>query len=322
MRPLLRIAILALCVFVGSSALGDASARTSGMTVHGPSKPVYIGQTMQLRVILHGQSVHCVATVGYTGGKVQKLGDRATSSSGATWSFRVPAVKPGTARAVINCGEAGKGSIPFQVRAALQAPKIVTERTGFSQRLNRDGSTNVCFGLELRNDRTRVDATHVAVLVNLVDADNRVIGTDHLTLIRIPAGATVYIGDQLSRLVNIPIARVEVVAVTATSTPIAPATPPLISDILIAPDRDRFVATVYAQLLNQSGLQLQGGEMGTVLVDAEGNIIGGGRGNVQGPVSLGARELSKTFTQMTAVPYDNAAQALISVVPRYPRQPS
>jgi hypothetical protein len=276
---------------------------------------------MQVRVIVHAQSVHCVATVSYAGGKLQKLGDRTAGSSGATWSFRVPAVRPGGAHAVINCGEAGKGSIAFQVRAALQAPRIITERTGFSQRVNRDGSTNVCFGLELRNDRARVDATHVAVLVNLVDADNRVIGTDHLTLIRIPAGATVYIGDQLSRLVNIQIVRVEVVAVTATSTPIAPATPPLISDILITPDRDRFVATVYAQLLNQSGLQLQGGELGTVLVDADGNIIGGGRGNVQGPMSLGARELSKTFTQMTAVPYDSAAQALISVVPRYPRQP-
>jgi hypothetical protein len=291
------------------------------MTVHGPTKPVYIGQAVQVRVVVHGQSVHCVATISYMGGKVQKLGDRVTGSSGATWSFRVPAVRPGSARAVINCGEAGKGSIPFQVRAALQAPKIITERTGFSQRLNRDGSTTVCFGLELRNDRARVDATRLAVLVNLVDADNRVIGTDHLRLSRIPAGATVYIGDQLSRLANIPIVKVEVVAVEATSAPIAPATPPLISDILIAPDRDRFVSTVYAQLLNQSGLELQGGELGTVLVDADGNILGGGRGTVQGPVSLGARELSKTFSQMTAVPYDSAAQALISVVPRYPRQP-
>jgi hypothetical protein len=317
----LRTCIVALGIFVASSALGDASARTSGMTVQGPGKPVYIGQTMQLRVVYHGQSVHCVATVGYAGGKVQKLGDRATGSAGATWSFRIPAVRPGTARAVINCGEAGKGSIAFQVRAALQTPRIVTERTGFSQRLNRDGSTNVCFGLELRNDRARVDATQVAVLVNLVDADNRVLGTDHLTLFRIPAGATVYIGDQLPRLVNIPVVRVEVVAVTATSTAMAPATPPLISDVLVAPDHDRFVSTVYAQLLNQSGLQLQGGELGTVLVDAAGNIIGGGRGNVQGPVSLGARELSKTFTQMSAVPYDRTAQALISVVPRYPRQP-
>jgi hypothetical protein len=309
-----------LASLVAVFAAGSASARTAAVTIHGPSKPVYIGQTIQLRVVVRPQSVRCVATISYSGGKVQKLGDRLTGPSGGTWSFRIPAVRPGAAHAVVNCGESGRASISFHVRAALQAPRIITERTGFSQRLNRDGSTNVCFGLQLRNDRARVDATHVAVLVNLVDADNRVIGTDHLRLVRIPAGATVYIGDQLSHLVNIPIVRVEVVAVEATSAPMEPATPPLISDILIAPDRDGFVGTVYAQLLNQSGLALQGGELGTVLLDRDGNIIGGGRGTVQGPVSLGARELSKTFGQLNAVPYANAGEALVSVVPRYPRQ--
>jgi hypothetical protein len=242
-------------------------------------------------------------------------------ASGATWSFRIPAARPGTARAVVNCGESGRASMTLHVQAALQAPRIITERTGFSQRVNRDGSTNVCFGLQLRNDRSRLDATRLAVLVNLVDADNRVIGTDHLRLQRIPAAATVYVGDQLSHLVNIPIVRVEVVAVEATSEAMQPAAPPLISDILIAPDRDGFVAAVYAQLLNQANLALQGGELGTVLVDRDGNIIGGGRGSVQGPVSLGARELSKTFGQLNAVPYARAVEALVSVVPRYPRQP-
>jgi hypothetical protein len=94
---------------------------------------------------------------------------------------------------------------------------------------------------------------------------------------------------------------------------------PLIRDILIAPDRDGFIQTVYGQLLNQSELALQGGELGTVLVDAAGNIIGGGRGIIQGPVSLGARELFKTSSRLTAIPYVGT-QALISVVPRYPRQ--
>lgn len=301
-------------------AAGSASARTAAVTIHGPGKAVYIGQTIQLRAVVRPQSVHCVATISYVGGKVQKLGDRVAGQSGATWSFRIPAARPGAAHAVVNCGESGRASIAFRVQAALQAPRIVTERTGFSQRLNRDGSTNVCFGLQLRNDRGRVDATRLAVLVNLVDADNRVIGTDHLRLQRIPAGGTIYIGDQLSHLVNIPIARVEVVAVVATSAAMQPATPPLISDILIAPDRDGFVGAVYAQLLNQSGLLLDGGELGTVLIDRDGNIIGGGRGTVQGPVSLGARELSKTFGQLSAVPYANAVEALVSVVPRYPPQ--
>jgi hypothetical protein len=275
---------------------------------------------IQLRVMVRPHSVHCVATIKYTGGKVQKLGDRLAGPKGATWSFRIPAVRPGGARAGIDCGEVGRATIPFKVTPALQAPKIITERTGFSQRLNRDGSTDACFGLQLRNERTGVDATHVAVLVNLVDADNRVIATDHLRLVRIPAGATVYIGDQISRIVNIPITRVEVVAVEATSTPVQPAMPPLISDILFTPSRDGGIDKVYAQLLNQSSLIMQGGELGTVLLDGEGNIIGGGRGTVQGPVSLGARELSKTFGQLDAVLYANVAEALVSVVPRYPRQ--
>jgi hypothetical protein len=307
--------VAALCV------AGGASARTSGVTIRGLNKPVYPGQTIQLRVMVRPHAVHCVATIKYTGGKIQRLGDRVAGPKGATWSFRIPGVPPGSARASVDCGEVGRASIPFKVTAALQTPRIITERTGFSQRLNRDGSTDACFGLQLRNARTRVDATHVAVLVNLVDAENRVLATDHLRLVRIPAGATVYIGDQISRLVNIPIARVEVVAVEATSAPVQPATPPLISDILFTPSRDGGVDKVYAQLLNQSALILQGGELGTVLLDAEGNIIGGGRGTVQGPVSLGARELSKTFGQLDAVLYANVSEALISVVPRYPRQP-
>ena len=281
---------------------------------------MYPGQTIQLSVIVRPASAHCVASVKYAGGKVQRLGDRVAGSNGATWSFRIPGVRPGSARAAVDCGEAGRASIAFKVTPALQAPRIITERTGFSQRPNRDGSTDACFGLQLRNDRTSVDAIRVAVLVNLVDGDNRVIATDHLRLGRIPAGGTVYIGDQISRIASIPLTRVEVVAVEATSAPRQPATPPLISDVVFTPSRDGGVDKVYAQLLNQSSLVLQGGELGTVLVDHDGNIIGGGRGSVQGPVSLGARELSKTFGQLDAVLYADVGDALISVVPRYPRQ--
>jgi len=128
------------------------------------------------------------------------------------------------------------------------------------------------------------------VLVNLVDADNRVLASDHLRLTRIPAGATVYTGDQI-HMALLPVARVEVVAVEAKSKAIEPSTPPLISDVLITPDCYGYVDTVYGQLLNRSPLQIQGGELGTVLTDVDGNIIGGARGIVQGPVSLGAREL-------------------------------
>jgi hypothetical protein len=312
---------VAVSLVAAFSFAATASARMSSITIRGLSKPVYPGQTVQLRVMANPRGVHCLSAIKYTGGKVQRLGDRVAGSNGATWAFRIPAVRPGPARTSVDCGEGGRASMLFKVTPALQTPKIVTERTGFSQRVNRDGSTDACFGLQLRNERARVDATRVAMLVNLVDADNRVLATDHLRLGRIPAGATVYTGDQITRLVNIPIARVEVVAVEATSAPVQPATPPLISDIVVTPTRDGGVDKVYAQLLNQSALILEGGELGTALVDAEGNIIGGGRGAVRGPVSLGARELTKTLGQLDAVLQTNVAAALVTVVPRYPRQP-
>ena len=170
----------------------------------------------------------------------------------------------------------------LRVQAPLQAPKIVVERTGFTQRMNeKTGKSDVCFGLELRNARARVDAVSLAILVNLVDADNRVVATDHLRLIRIPAGTTVYTGDQV-RFGLLPVARVEVVAVQALSKELAPATQPLISDVFAAPDRFGYIDTVYGQALNQSRLPMQGGELGILLEDAEGNVIGGGRGTSTG----------------------------------------
>ena len=303
---------LALPLLAALAVAGAASAQTSGVTIRGLTKPVYQGQTITIRAMVRPHGAHCVLSISYPGGKLQRLGDRVAGPAGASWSVRIPAVPAGVARASALCGEAGRATMTFRVQAALQAPRIVTERTGFTQRPNeRTGSSDVCFGLQLRNDRARLDATNVAVLVNLVDADNRVLASDHLRLTRIPAGATVYIGDQI-HMALLTVARVEVVAVEARSQPIQPATQPLISDILITADRNGYVDTVYGQLLNQSQLSIQGGELGTILLDAAGNIIGGGRGIVHGPVSLGARELFSTSGQLSAVPLASASQALAS----------
>jgi len=44
------------------------------------------------------------------------------------------------------------------------------------------------------------------------------------------------------------------------------------------------------------------------------------QGTVHGPVSLGARELFNTSGQLSAVPFASATEALVSIVPLYPRQ--
>jgi hypothetical protein len=50
--------------------------------------------------------------------------------------------------------------------------------------------SEVSFGLTLHNERSRSDAANVAVLVNFVDSTNRVLGTAHLVVGRLPASST------------------------------------------------------------------------------------------------------------------------------------
>jgi hypothetical protein len=262
--------------------------------------------------------VQCSLSIRYSSNRVQRLGERTATAQGINWGVRIPAVPSGRARATVACGKAGTATTAFTVKHALQAPRIVIERSGWSQRPNlRFGYSNTCFGLQVQNARTRLDAVRIALLVNLVDADNRVLATDHLRLGRIPAGTTVYTGHQL-RMGLTPVARIEVVVVEATSDEIEPATPPLISDVVISMDSSGpYVGVIFGQLLNRSRLPMQRGEIGFLLQGADGSIVGGGRGTARGPVSLGARELFKSSGSFDAVPHVGT-EALISIVPRYP----
>jgi hypothetical protein len=314
MRVYLGLAVIALAV------AGSASARASSVGVESLSKPAFTGQMVTIHAQVRPAGTQCSLTIRYSSGKVQRLGTRSATARGVTWGVRIPAVPNGRAQATLACGKAGHGSMSFSVQNALQAPRIVIERSGYSQRPNsRNTASDTCFGLQIRNGRARLDAVRIALLVNLVDADNRVLATDHLRLGRIPAGTTAYTGDQV-RMSTTPVARIEVVVVEATSQQMEPATPPLISDVVIAQDSSGpFVGAIFGQLLNQSQLQMQSGEIGFLLQDATGNILGGGRGSARGPVSLGARELFKSSGSFDAVPFGGTAP-LVSIVPRYPRQ--
>jgi hypothetical protein len=313
-------------VYLGFAAVvalvvaGGASARPTGVSVQGLSKPVFTGQMITIHAEVRPAGVQCSLSIRYSSKRVQRLGARTSTARGITWGVRIPAVPSGRARATVACGKAGTGTIAFTVQHALEAPRIEIERRGWSQRPNlRFGYSYTCFGLQVRNARTRLDAVRIALLVNLVDADNRVLATDHLRLGRIPAGKTVYTGDQV-RMGLTEVARIEVVVVEATSKEMEPATPPLVSDVVIAMDSSGpYVGAIFGQLLNQSRLPMQGGEIGFLLQGDDGNIIGGGRGSARGPVSLGARELFKSSGQFDAVPHEGT-EALVSIVPRYPRQ--
>ena len=309
---------LGLAAVVALALAGGASARATGVSVQGLSKPVFTGQMITIHADVRPAGAQCSLSIRYSSNRVQRLGARTANARGINWGVRIPAVPSGRARATVACGKAGTATTMFTVKHALQAPRIVIERSGWSQRPNpRFGYSYTCFGLQVQNARTGLDAGRIALLVNLVDADNRVLATDHLRLGRIPAGTTVYTGHQL-RMGLTEVARIEVVVVEATSQEMEPATPPLVSDVIIAVAASGpYVGTIFGQLLNRSRLPMRSGEIGFLLQGADGSIVGGGRGTARGPVSLGARELFKSSGSFDAVPH-GGTEALISIVPRYP----
>ncbi len=62
---------------------------------------------------------------------------------------------------------------------------------------------------------------------------------------------------------------------------------------------------------------MDSGDVGVVIQDASGNIIGGGSGYARGPLSFGAREAFDVNGPFSAIPIANAAQAIVSVIPNY-----
>jgi hypothetical protein len=200
---------------------------------------------------------------------------------------------------------------------------VTIARSGFSQRPHRfDPGSDVNYGLEVHNDRTRVDATNVTLLVNIVDATNRVLGTGFVRIPRLPANSVFNVGGQTAIPTQTPVSRLEVV-VNATSDQKLSATPLLISDMIIAPSvlEPAFVGSVRGQLLNKSSVQMDSGLVGTVIEGPSGNIIGGGFGLANGPLSFGAREAFNLNGGFSAIPVANAARALVSAIPNYHRSP-
>ena len=66
---------------------------------------------------------------------------------------------------------------------------------------------------------------------------------------------------------------------------------------------------------------LQAAELSTVVLDADGNIIGGGYGYGGAYLPPAARVFFKIDNGMRPIPFYKAASALVSVVPTYAQNP-
>jgi hypothetical protein len=312
--------LVALLALVCVSASVASAPRVSFQSSPGR---VFQGQLTTLKAVVSPRNASCALSIRYKGGHLQRLRRKSAVRGRVSWSVRIPAVPTGSATATINCGRA-VARTSLYVQWAVQAPKVTIARSGFSQRMRPQrlggGNSDVNYGFEVRNERTRSDATNVTLLVNMVDDTNRVLGTGFVRIQRLPASSIFYVGGQTTIPTLTPVSRIEVVVSAASEQKLA-STPLLISDLIIAPSpfEPPYVGSVRGQLLNQSRLPMDSGVVGVVIQDVNGNIIGGGSGYAGGPLSLGAREAFDVNGPFSAIPSANAAQALVSVIPNYRR---
>ena len=321
MRNWMNTTGLVLPLLVALSALvcvPTSIAKATGVSVQGSPGRVFEGQNTTLRAFVSPGNASCQLSIKYKGGHVQRLATKSAVAGRVFWSVRIPAVPAGPATATVSCPHAGTARTSLYIQWALQAPKVTIKRSGFSQRPHPfDPGSDVNYGLEVHNERTRFDATNVTLLVNMVDDTNRVLGTGYVRIQRLPANSVFYVGGQAVIPTQMRVSRLEVV-VSASSDQKLTATPVLISDLIIAPSPfEPYVGSVRGQLLNQIRLPMDSGVVGLVIEDASGKIIGGASGYASGPLSRGAREAFDVSGPFNAIPIASAAQAVVSVIPNY-----
>jgi hypothetical protein len=267
-------------------------------------------------------SARCALIVRYSDGSLQPgLGPAIASRGRAEWSFRLSETAPtGMAKAVADCGKAGKATRSFLVVPGPKKPKLAIVKQGFSQRPNSSGvGSTVSYGIVFANPSKDQDAVKVSVLVNVVDAANVVTGSVSTPISVVAAGSTYNFGGSLTMQNAIPVAKLEV-TVTVGASQSKSVRYPELANVGIAgnPYDPGWLGEVHGELVNHDPvLALGNTRISAVIVDASGNVLGGMLGSSIAAVPPGARILFKATSGAKAIPIDRAAAALVSLEPTY-----
>jgi hypothetical protein len=318
--PVAVVATIAVSVFV-SSASGHASAV---QFISGNSRVVQ-GNEATVTVAVRPSGVKCSLSVRYKSGARQPgLPVLVADAYHATWTWEVPRkVHTGPARVTANCRGAGRATKRLIVIGQVIPPTVTVVKTGWSARPYPFGGTAVSYGLILANESKKQDALDVNVLVNFVMSDNRLIGSASSRVGDISAGTQHAVGGDLQFPAGAPIDRLEVVVKIGRGGP-ATHTKPGISAVRVVPSlfEPAWCGSVEGEIQNDSATRnLQSAELSTVVLDASGNILGGGYGFGAAYLPPAARVFFKIDNGMRAIPFNKAASALVSVVPTYAQTP-
>jgi hypothetical protein len=299
---------------------GSATGRASGIRFLDGAHRVVQGNEISMTVSVSPAGVRCSAAVRYRSGKTQNLPSVTAAGGRASWKWKVErSTSPGPARAYVSCGAAGRASRAFTVIGAVLPPSIHVVKSGWSARAFSAAGTLVSYGVILANDSAQRDALDVKVLVNFVMLDNRLIGSATTRVSDIAAGGQHAMGGELLFPGGAPIARLEVVVVTGGAGPKSTLFPGISSvRVAASPIEPAWAGAVQGEVQNDSPTRsLAQAELSSVVLDADGNVIGGGNAFASAPLPPSARMFFKITTGMRAIPMNRAASALVSVVPTY-----
>jgi hypothetical protein len=177
----------------------------------------------------------------------------------------------------------------------------------------------VSYGVVLANRSPSEDALDVLVLVNFVNASNVLVGTESTNLAEIPAGTDYNFGGSVSFTGTPAVDHLEVAVKVGDRQPAARTPVPAISNIRIQPNlrEPTWVDEVDADMLNPSSDLMSRAKLYVVLLDASGNVVGGGSGSSTGSLPARTRQFVKVSSDVDSVPIANAVSAQFTVAPSY-----
>ena len=319
MRAHLVVLIALAGLSLTATAAGSLDAGSSLRFGFVPQR-TFLGQPASLSVVVQPTGVRCSASVRYADRTLQRLPSVVARAGKASWRWQIPAkVKTGSATAAVSCGRAGKVARSFTVAGPPSAPaRVVLQKNGFSQRVIFT-SRRVSYGVELANPSPENDALAVNVLVNFVDATNRVVNTESVDVEAIGAGTVYYLGGSTTIPDSTPVSKLEIVTRIGGQAP-KKKLGPTSADVLIQAQvyEPAWTGAVVGQIVNDHPtMLLTQTRISAVVYDSAGNVIGGSTGGAYGKLLPGVRSYFQASTGADAIPFDRVAAASISATGTY-----
>ena len=307
--------IVALCA--GAAAAGAFAAKAAPLKISAPAR-VLQGKTAVVSV--NSKSFGCKLSVKFSNGDQQaSMSPSSVVNGKVSWQWQVPQfAAAGQAKLTIACAGGGKATKPIIVVGGLIPPHVIVLKQGFSARVTGP-SENVSYGLILQNTSPNGNALSVQVLVNFVMPDNHLAGTATATIPIINAASQYDLGNEISFQGAPPIARLEIVINPGGSAKSAKNFSPAVDNVQLFPDFDpQWLGGVEGDLINvHPTLTLDNAAMSCVILDANGNVLGGSQGGAYFKLLPGTRAFFKIANGLNPIPFNNAKSALISIIPQY-----